>query len=144
MHTRRAPAATDGQELHYPELLHERVPNSTLDLLDAGHFVWEDAAEEYGAIVSAWVMGGYQTNTAYGTGADCPPSTVSGWSPRQAAWRRRRGLRLPRRGRGQAVRRPTHRRRAAPAAEPDARDRPLPPPARDRRRALVSRHARRA
>jgi len=42
------------------EFLHQRLPHSKLDMLDAGHFVWEDAADEYGAIVSAWVMGGYQ------------------------------------------------------------------------------------
>jgi hypothetical protein len=28
--------------------------------LDAGHFVWEQAAEEYGRLVVDWVSGGYQ------------------------------------------------------------------------------------
>ena len=28
--------------------------------MDAGHFVWEEAAGEYGSIVSDWVMGGYR------------------------------------------------------------------------------------
>ena len=27
------------------EFLHERLPKSKLDLNDAGHFVWEDAAD---------------------------------------------------------------------------------------------------
>ncbi len=58
MYIRRAPASTNGQELHYPEFLHQRLPNSTLDMRDAaqcygdaGHLVWEQAAEEYAAIV---------------------------------------------------------------------------------------------
>jgi hypothetical protein len=29
--------------------------------LDAGHFVWEEAADAYETLVSAWVTGGYQT-----------------------------------------------------------------------------------
>lgn len=41
------------------DFLHGRLPNSKLDMLDAGHFVWEEAADEYVAIVSAWVSGGY-------------------------------------------------------------------------------------
>jgi pimeloyl-ACP methyl ester carboxylesterase len=39
--------------------LHERLPNSKLDLIDAGHFTWEDAAEEYARIVTSWWAGGY-------------------------------------------------------------------------------------
>jgi pimeloyl-ACP methyl ester carboxylesterase len=34
--------------------LHERLPNSKLDVLDAGHFTWEDAADEYAALVLSW------------------------------------------------------------------------------------------
>ena len=41
------------------EFLHERLPNSKLDLVDAGHFAWEDAADAYAALVSAWWSGGY-------------------------------------------------------------------------------------
>jgi pimeloyl-ACP methyl ester carboxylesterase len=40
------------------EFLHERLPNSTLDILDAGHFTWEDAADEYAALVTSWWTGG--------------------------------------------------------------------------------------
>jgi pimeloyl-ACP methyl ester carboxylesterase len=36
------------------EYLHERLPNSKLDLIDAGHFTWEDGADEYGALVTSW------------------------------------------------------------------------------------------
>jgi pimeloyl-ACP methyl ester carboxylesterase len=39
--------------------LHERLPNSTLNLIDAPHFVWEDAADEYAALVTRWWDGGY-------------------------------------------------------------------------------------
>jgi pimeloyl-ACP methyl ester carboxylesterase len=41
------------------EYLHERLPNSRLDLIDAGHFVWEDAADEYATLVTSWWRGGY-------------------------------------------------------------------------------------
>jgi pimeloyl-ACP methyl ester carboxylesterase len=34
--------------------LHERLPHSKLDVLDAGHFTWEDAAAEYAALVTSW------------------------------------------------------------------------------------------
>jgi pimeloyl-ACP methyl ester carboxylesterase len=42
---------------HY--YLHERLPKSKLDLIDSGHFIWEEAPEEYAAIVSQWWGGGY-------------------------------------------------------------------------------------
>jgi pimeloyl-ACP methyl ester carboxylesterase len=41
--------------------LHERLPHSELHLIDAGHFVWEDAADEYSTLVSSWWNGGYRT-----------------------------------------------------------------------------------
>jgi pimeloyl-ACP methyl ester carboxylesterase len=43
------------------EYLHERLPKSKLDIIDAGHFTWEDAADEYGALVTSWWGGGYAT-----------------------------------------------------------------------------------
>jgi pimeloyl-ACP methyl ester carboxylesterase len=46
------------------EYLHERLPNSKLDILEAGHFPWEDLADQYAAIISAWVKGGYQNTGA--------------------------------------------------------------------------------
>jgi pimeloyl-ACP methyl ester carboxylesterase len=33
------------------EFLHERLPNSRLEIIDAGHFVWEEAPDEYASIV---------------------------------------------------------------------------------------------
>jgi pimeloyl-ACP methyl ester carboxylesterase len=41
------------------EYLHERLPHSKLDVLDAGHFVWEDAAAAYAGVVTGW----WQANT---------------------------------------------------------------------------------
>jgi pimeloyl-ACP methyl ester carboxylesterase len=46
------------------EYLHKRLPTSKLDLLDAGHFVWEDAADEYAALVTSWWDGGYATTSS--------------------------------------------------------------------------------
>jgi len=43
------------------EFLHERLPKCKLDIIDAGHFTWEDAAEEYDALVTSWWEGGYAT-----------------------------------------------------------------------------------
>ena len=41
------------------EFLHERLPRSKLDIIDAGHFTWEDGADEYAALVTSWWSGGY-------------------------------------------------------------------------------------
>lgn len=41
------------------DFLHERLPLSQLAVLETGHWAWEDAADEYAAIVSAWWDGGY-------------------------------------------------------------------------------------
>ena len=43
------------------EFLHHRLPHSKLDILDAGHFTWEDAADQYAALVTTWWSGGYAT-----------------------------------------------------------------------------------
>jgi pimeloyl-ACP methyl ester carboxylesterase len=45
------------------EFLHQRLPNSRLDILDAGHYTWEDAADEYAALVTSWWGGGYAACT---------------------------------------------------------------------------------
>jgi pimeloyl-ACP methyl ester carboxylesterase len=39
------------------EFLHERLPDSRLRIIDAGHFVWEEAPEEYAAIVLDAIRG---------------------------------------------------------------------------------------
>jgi pimeloyl-ACP methyl ester carboxylesterase len=41
------------------EFLHERLPVSQLAILDAGHYTWEDAPDEYTALVTSWWGGGY-------------------------------------------------------------------------------------
>jgi len=41
------------------EFLRRRLPHSKLDIIDAGHFTWEDAAAEYAALVTSWWCGGY-------------------------------------------------------------------------------------
>ncbi len=42
------------------EYLHERLPHSELHLVDSGHFIWEDAADEYAALVTAWWAEGFR------------------------------------------------------------------------------------
>jgi pimeloyl-ACP methyl ester carboxylesterase len=46
------------------EYLHERLPHSQLHLIDSCHFAWEDAADEYASLVTAWWAGGYKTRDA--------------------------------------------------------------------------------
>src|SRR6266542_4053193 len=42
------------------QYLDDLLPNSEIHALDAGHFAWEQAAEEYGRLVVDWVSGGYR------------------------------------------------------------------------------------
>jgi pimeloyl-ACP methyl ester carboxylesterase len=42
------------------QYLDDRLPNSEIHRLDAGHFAWEEAAEDYGRLVADWVTGGYR------------------------------------------------------------------------------------
>lgn len=42
------------------EFLHERLRDSRLAVVDAGHFVWEEAPREYGELVADWASGGYR------------------------------------------------------------------------------------
>jgi len=41
------------------EFLHQRLPRSKLDFIDAGHFIWEDGADQYAALITSWWAGGY-------------------------------------------------------------------------------------
>jgi len=41
------------------EGLHRGLPKSKLDIIDCGHFVWEDAAAEYGKLACEFIQGGY-------------------------------------------------------------------------------------
>jgi pimeloyl-ACP methyl ester carboxylesterase len=55
------------------EYLHERLPHSELHIVDAGHFIWEDAADEYAAVVTSWWADGFKRHlkkfTAIAAGA---------------------------------------------------------------------------
>jgi pimeloyl-ACP methyl ester carboxylesterase len=42
------------------QYLADVLPNVQSHPLDAGHFAWEEAAQEYGRLVVAWVSGGYR------------------------------------------------------------------------------------
>jgi pimeloyl-ACP methyl ester carboxylesterase len=61
------------------EYLHYRLPHSGLSVIDAGHFVWEDAADDYATLVSAWWAGGFAAvmtaSKAFGT-SEVPSSTA--------------------------------------------------------------------
>ncbi len=43
------------------EFLDQRLPNSKLVIVDAGHFAWKEAAGEYASIIADWVTGGNRT-----------------------------------------------------------------------------------
>jgi len=42
------------------EFLTARIPRSRLATSDCGHFVWEEASDEFAALIAAWVTGGYR------------------------------------------------------------------------------------
>jgi pimeloyl-ACP methyl ester carboxylesterase len=42
------------------QYLDDLLPNSETHPLDAGHFPWEQAAEEYGRLIVDWISGGYR------------------------------------------------------------------------------------
>jgi pimeloyl-ACP methyl ester carboxylesterase len=41
------------------EGLHKGLPKSKLDILECGHFAWEDGAAEYSQLASEWIKGGF-------------------------------------------------------------------------------------
>jgi pimeloyl-ACP methyl ester carboxylesterase len=42
------------------DYLHERLPHSKSDKVDAGHFAWADAADQYATLIIDWWSGGYE------------------------------------------------------------------------------------
>jgi pimeloyl-ACP methyl ester carboxylesterase len=42
------------------DYLRERLPHSKSDKVDAGHFAWADAADEYATLIIDWWNGGYE------------------------------------------------------------------------------------
>jgi pimeloyl-ACP methyl ester carboxylesterase len=43
------------------EYVHERLPKSRLNIMDSGHWAWEDAADAFAAMVTNWWAGGYRS-----------------------------------------------------------------------------------
>jgi pimeloyl-ACP methyl ester carboxylesterase len=43
------------------DVLNQALPRTRSVLLDAGHFVWEDCADEYAAAILDWIRGGYSS-----------------------------------------------------------------------------------
>jgi pimeloyl-ACP methyl ester carboxylesterase len=43
------------------EFLHDRLPHSKLDIIEAAHFTWEDSSDQYATLVTTWWNGGYTT-----------------------------------------------------------------------------------
>ena len=43
------------------QFLADTLPNSVAHRLDAGHFAWEEASDDYGRLVVDWISGGYRT-----------------------------------------------------------------------------------
>jgi pimeloyl-ACP methyl ester carboxylesterase len=41
------------------QYLNERLPHSKLDIIDEGHFNWEDNPMEYGSLVTSWWAEGH-------------------------------------------------------------------------------------
>ena len=46
------------------QLLADSLPNSVAHRLDAGHFAWEEAADEYGRLIAEWIAGGYKSRSS--------------------------------------------------------------------------------
>jgi pimeloyl-ACP methyl ester carboxylesterase len=44
------------------QFLADQLPNSEVHALDATHFAWEEASEEYGRLAAEWIGGGYRRN----------------------------------------------------------------------------------
>jgi pimeloyl-ACP methyl ester carboxylesterase len=42
------------------EYLHQRLPASELHLIDAAHFLWEDSADTFAALITNWWAAGYE------------------------------------------------------------------------------------
>ncbi len=41
------------------EYVHARLPKSKLNIMDSGHWAWEDAADDFAKMVTSWWAGGY-------------------------------------------------------------------------------------
>ncbi|TPL11483.1 alpha/beta hydrolase [Mesorhizobium sp. B2-4-14] len=59
------------------EFLVERLPNSDLAIIEAGHFIWEDAADAYAGFVTSWWDGGYIADRRRPRGPAAEPQSTS-------------------------------------------------------------------
>jgi pimeloyl-ACP methyl ester carboxylesterase len=50
------------------EFLADRLPQSRLVIIEAGHFVWEEAAGDYASIIADWVTGGCRETARFAPG----------------------------------------------------------------------------
>ncbi len=48
-------------------VLDKMLPRTRSVLLDSGHFVWEDQAEQYAATILDWIRGGYAAPVGHST-----------------------------------------------------------------------------
>jgi pimeloyl-ACP methyl ester carboxylesterase len=62
-----AGANDDQVPLVNAEFLHERLPNSRMGMLEAGHFAWEEVDDQYADGLLAWIGGGYRELTPAST-----------------------------------------------------------------------------
>ncbi len=51
------------------EFVHQRLPNSRMGMLQAGHFAWEEVSDKYADGLLDWIAGGYRELTAASAGA---------------------------------------------------------------------------
>lgn len=51
------------------DYLHERLPHNKSDKVNAGHFAWADAADEYATLIIEWWDGGYERSIRSKQGA---------------------------------------------------------------------------
>jgi len=42
------------------DFLAQRMPHCRAEIVEAGHFVWEDAADNYASLISEWITGGHR------------------------------------------------------------------------------------
>ncbi len=54
------------------QFLHERLPDSRMDLLPAGHFAWEEVPDLYGEVLVRWLSGGYRDPSSPRGEIRCP------------------------------------------------------------------------
>jgi hypothetical protein len=62
------------------QLLRQQLPHARLDVLEAGHCVWEERAPEFESIVTQWVSGGFRASYSVES-SRCPSQRPRGIAP---------------------------------------------------------------